>query len=110
MILLCEQVKSVDVAYDLKCEDAPSHYGHGYGKDQSKVINLVFKTIDVHDKHTKKTIQGAVKVPTLTSSHEHLHHNHNSHRLLHISFCQGVLQQTKTLPRHIKHYVGDPGQ
>ena len=31
------QVKSVDVSYDLKCEDAPSHYGHGYGKDQSKV-------------------------------------------------------------------------
>jgi len=31
------EVKSVDVAYDLKCEDAPSHYGHGYGKDQSKV-------------------------------------------------------------------------
>jgi len=31
------EVKSVDVSYDLKCEDAPSHYGHGYGKDQSKV-------------------------------------------------------------------------
>ena len=25
------------MSYDLKCEDAPSHYGHGYGKDQSKV-------------------------------------------------------------------------
>ena len=34
-------MKTVDVAYDLKCEDAPAHYGHGYGKDLSKVTCLI---------------------------------------------------------------------
>ena len=34
------EVTSVDVAYSLKCEDAPQHYG-GYGKDQSKVAKAV---------------------------------------------------------------------
>ena len=33
-------MKTVDVAYDLNCEDAPAHYGHGYGKDLSKVTLL----------------------------------------------------------------------
>ena len=53
MILLCHQVKSVDVAYDLKCEDAPSHYGHGYGKDQSKVTHLTFIIISIPDCSSK---------------------------------------------------------
>ena len=34
-------MKTVDVAYDLKCEDAPAHYGHGYGKDLSKVTLFI---------------------------------------------------------------------
>ena len=33
------------MSYDLKCEDAPSHYGHGYGKDQSKVTMITIKLI-----------------------------------------------------------------
>ena len=41
IMALRSQVKTVDVAYDLKCEDAPAHYGHGYGKDLSKVTLFI---------------------------------------------------------------------
>ena len=49
-------MKTVDVAYDLKCEDAPAHYGHGYGKDLSKVTLLIsmFKSKDRYLSHHGK--------------------------------------------------------
>ena len=87
-------MKSVDVSYDLKCEDAPSHYGHGYGKDQSKVTMILTITMI-----TKKLIMISLA--------------HSSTQLTVSSCCQfalGVLQQTKTLPLNLKHHVGDPGQ